>query len=191
MGVALYGGVPKGDQVRELQQGADIVISTPGRLLDFSVGKPEKGQGPLISVKCVSFLVLDEADRMLDMGFEPDIRKIIAECPKSGSPEDVLRLARSDPVRQTLFFTATWPKSVQRTAASLTAEGAVQVRIGQGAGGDKLMANTDVTQVVTVIDERQKLTRLKEILEKELQKGESAFVFAKTKKTCDYLEQKL
>mmetsp|Transcript_115988 Transcript_115988/g.200558 ORF Transcript_115988/g.200558 Transcript_115988/m.200558 type:complete len:717 (+) Transcript_115988:74-2224(+) len=189
--VAIYGGVPKGDQVRELQLGSDIVIATPGRLLDFAADRPEKGQGSLVSMKCVSYLVLDEADRMLDMGFEPDIRKIIADCPKSGRPEAAMMLGCPDPVRQTLFFTATWPKAVQRTAASLTTSGAVQIRIGQGAGGDKLTANTDVRQVVAVIDERQKLTRLHEILAKELGAGESAFIFAKTRHTCDYLEGKL
>jgi ATP-dependent RNA helicase DDX5/DBP2 len=189
--VALYGGVPKGDQVRELAQGAELVISTPGRLLDFSAGRPEKGQGPSVSMKSVAYLVLDEADRMLDMGFEPDIRKIIGECPKCGHPEDHLGPGLSASSRQTLFFTATWPRAVQRTAASLVSQGAVQIRIGQGAGGDKLTANTDVVQVVTVIDEKQKLTQLKELLEKELGPGESAFVFAKTRHTCDYLEKML
>jgi len=191
--VAIYGGVPKGDQVRDLERGADIVIATPGRLMDFSVGKPEKYQGPMISMKQVSYLVLDEADRMLDMGFEPDIRKIIAACPPSrpfGETDAGLDLSGS--VRQTLFFTATWPKAVERTAASLTAPGAVQLRIGQaGQNGDKLTANTSVTQKVMVVDEKQKLTHLKEIIEKELGPGETAFIFAKTRHTCDYLEGKL
>jgi len=189
--VAVYGGVPKGDQCRALERGADIVIATPGRLLDFMAGKPEKNQGPLVSMKNVAYLVLDEADRMLDMGFEPEIRKIVAECPKSGRPEDHISPGLDASVRQTLFFTATWPKSVQQTAASLTNGAAVQIRIGQGAGGDQLTANTSVTQTAWLIDEKQKLTKLKEILEKELAAGETAFVFAKTRHTCDYLEKQI
>lgn len=185
--VAIYGGVPKGDQVRELQQGADVLVATPGRLLDFSADKPDKGQGALVCMKQVSYLVLDEADRMLDMGFEADIRKIVNECPKSKASGDSSAL-----VRQTLFFTATWPKSVQTTAASLTSSNAVQLRIGQsGEGGDKLTANANINQTVMFVDERQKLTHLKDILQKEVGPGESCFVFARTKRTCDYLEQKL
>jgi len=189
--VAIYGGVAKGDQSRDLQRGADVLIATTGRILDFMTGSVERGHKPLVSVTKVSYLVLDEADRMLDMGFEPDIRKIAALCPKSGRPEDNVLSVMDGSVRQTLFFTATWPRSVQRTASSFTAPGAVQIRIGQGAGGDELTANKSVTQTVQLIDEKQKLTRLLEILEAELKQGESAFVFAKTKKTCDYLEQKL
>merc|ERR1712070_696786 len=82
--------------------------------------------------------------------------------------------------------------SVSRTASSFTRPDAVQLRIGQaGTDGDKLTANANVTQTLMVIDEKQKLTKLKEILKKELGPGESAFVFARTKRTCDYLEEKL
>ncbi|XP_057986129.1 DEAD-box ATP-dependent RNA helicase 40 isoform X2 [Hevea brasiliensis] len=84
----LYGGAPKGPQLKELDRGADIVVATPGRLNDIlEMKKINFGQ--------VSLLVLDEADRMLDMGFEPQIRKIVNEIP---------------PRRQTLMYTATWPK---------------------------------------------------------------------------------
>jgi superfamily II DNA/RNA helicase len=84
----LYGGASKGPQLRELERGCDIVIATPGHLNDILE----------ISLHQISLLVVDEADRMLDMGFEPQIRKIVDEIP---------------PSRQTLMmYTATWPKGV-------------------------------------------------------------------------------
>ena len=89
----MYGGAPKGPQLRDLSYGVQIVIATPGRLNDFL----EAGQ---IRLEQVSFLVLDEADRMLDMGFEPQIQRIVSRLPYQ---------------RQTLFFSATWPKEVSRT----------------------------------------------------------------------------
>jgi len=98
--VVLYGGVAKGDQVREAKQGADIVIATPGRLLDLAAGAPERGLPPAITMENVGYLVLDEADRMLDMGFEPDIRKIAEQCKASGKAEEALAGSK----RQTLFF---------------------------------------------------------------------------------------
>merc|ERR1712054_376113 len=122
--------------------GCDVLIATPGRLLDFCAGDPKRDIKPSIELGNVTYLVLDEADRMLDMGFEPDIRKIVDMCPKTGKPEEAGgatgMLAGS--MRQTLFFTATWPK-------------AVQVRIGQGGDGDKLSANCNVTQTVLVLKE--------------------------------------
>ncbi len=87
----VYGGAPKGPQIRALQEGIDICIATPGRLIDFL----ETGK---INLRRCTYLVLDEADRMLDMGFEPQIRKIV----------DLIR-----PDRQTLMWSATWPKEVQ------------------------------------------------------------------------------
>ena len=86
-----YGGAPKGPQLRDLQYGVHLIIATPGRLNDFLEG----GQ---VRLGQVSYLVLDEADRMLDMGFEPQIQRIVASIPRQ---------------RQTLFFSATWPRGGQ------------------------------------------------------------------------------
>ena len=91
---AIYGGAPKGPQIRDLQRGVEIVIATPGRLIDMlETGKT--------NLRRVTYLVMDEADRMLDMGFEPQIRKIVSQI---------------RPDRQTLMFSATWPKDVQKLA---------------------------------------------------------------------------
>lgn len=117
----LYGGAPKGPQLRDLDRGADIVIATPGRLNDILEMKR-------VSLHQVSYLVLDEADRMLDMGFEPQIRKIVKEVPVR---------------RQTLMYTATWPKEVRKIAADLLVN-PVQVNIGNV---DELVANKSITQV--------------------------------------------
>lgn len=121
----LYGGAPKGPQLRDIDRGADIVVATPGRLNDILEMKR-------VSLSQVSYLVLDEADRMLDMGFEPQIRKIVREVP-----------AR----RQTLMYTATWPKEVRKIAADLLVN-PVQVNIGNV---DELVANKSITQVSIVL----------------------------------------
>lgn len=117
----LYGGAPKGPQLRDIDRGADVVVATPGRLNDILEMKR-------ISLHQVSYLVLDEADRMLDMGFEPQIRKIVKEIP-----------AR----RQTLMYTATWPKEVRKIASDLLVN-SIQVNIGNV---DELVANKSITQV--------------------------------------------
>ncbi len=117
----VYGGAPKGPQLRDIERGADIIIATPGRLNDFLEVKK-------VSLKQVSYLVLDEADRMLDMGFEPQIRKIVNEIPNQ---------------RQTLMYTATWPKEVRKIAGDLLVD-PVQVNIGNT---DELAANKSITQV--------------------------------------------
>ena len=93
--VVIFGGVGYGNQKQELQRGVDIVVATPGRLLDLL------GQGSL-HLNDVNLLVLDEVDRMLDMGFLPDVRKIIDRCPKQ---------------RQTLLFSATVPPEIGQLAA--------------------------------------------------------------------------
>jgi ATP-dependent RNA helicase DDX5/DBP2 len=92
---AIYGGASKGPQIRDLTRGVEIVIATPGRLIDMlETGKT--------NLRRVTYLVMDEADRMLDMGFEPQIRKIVGQI---------------RPDRQTLMFSATWPKDVQKLAS--------------------------------------------------------------------------
>ena len=91
----VYGGVGYGNQTTGSRRGVDIVVATPGRLLDLL------GQGTL-HLRDVSFLVLDEVDRMLDMGFLPDVRRIVERCPKQ---------------RQTLLFSATVPAEIERLAS--------------------------------------------------------------------------
>lgn len=111
--------------MRELDKGVDIVVATPGRLNDILEMKR-------VTLHQVSYLVLDEADRMLDMGFEPQIRKIVKEVPSQ---------------RQTLMYTATWPKEVRKIAADLLVN-PVQVNIGNV---DELVANKSITQVVALL----------------------------------------
>lgn len=164
-----------------------MVIATPGRLVDFCKGDPSKDIPATITLADVSYLVLDEADRMLDMGFEPDIRKIVEGCQKVGTQEEVL----AGKARQTLFFTATWPVGVQRIAAKFTNGKAMQVRIGQGASGNELTANSSVTQTVIVLEENEKFEKLKHIIATEMQGNETAIVFAMRKATCDVLQNDL
>lgn len=118
------GGAPKYPQIRALENGVHVVVATPGRLNDLlQLGK--------VDLSNVMTLALDEADRMLDMGFEPQIRTIIDMIPKK---------------RQTLFFTATWPKEVQRLAREFVSN-PVQITIGDAG---KLNANKSITQHIKV-----------------------------------------
>ena len=90
----LFGGAPKGAQIRDLERGSEICVATPGRLIDIlEMGK--------VNFKRCTYVVLDEADRMLDMGFEPQIRKILGQI---------------RPDRQMCMWSATWPKEVKRLA---------------------------------------------------------------------------
>ncbi|KAJ6829522.1 putative DEAD-box ATP-dependent RNA helicase 14 isoform X3 [Iris pallida] len=162
--VCLYGGAPKGPQLRDLSRGADIIIATPGRLNDILEMRR-------VSLHQVSYLVLDEADRMLDMGFEPQIRKIVKEIP---------------PRRQTLMFTATWPKEVRKIAADLLAN-PVQVNIGNV---DELVANKSITQYVEVITPMEKQRRLEQILRSQ-EPGSKIIIFCGTKRMCDQLARNL
>ena len=145
--VCVYGGVPKDEQRRALKT-ADIVVATPGRLNDLI----NEGYADLSKAK---YVVLDEADRMLDKGFEEEIRKIINTTPAIGK-------------RQTLMFTATWPESV-RALASTFMRDPVKIAIGDNPSGD-LRANARIVQKVEVVDPRNKEWRLLQLL-KEYQSG--------------------
>ncbi|KAL8160119.1 hypothetical protein V2J09_001656 [Rumex salicifolius] len=160
----LYGGALKGPQLRELERGVDIVVATPGRLNDILEMKR-------ISLSQVSYLVLDEADRMLDMGFEPQIRKIVKEVPTR---------------RQTLMYTATWPKEVRKIAADLLVN-PCQVNIGNV---DELVANKSITQFVEVVSPMEKQRRLEQILRSQ-EPGSKVIIFCATKKMCDSLSRSI
>lgn len=155
-----YGGAPKGPQLSDIDRGVDILVATPGRLNDILEMRR-------ISLHQVSYLVLDEADRMLDMGFEPQIRNIMNGVP-----------AR----RQTLMFTETWPKEVRKIAADLLVN-PVQVNIGNV---DELVANKSITQHIEVLAHMEKQRRLESILRSQDQ-GSKIIIFCSTKEMCDQL----
>lgn len=145
--VCVYGGVPK-DEQRNLLKTAQVVIATPGRLNDFI----QEGSADLSSV---TYAVLDEADRMLDKGFENEIRKILSEI-----------APRND--RQVLMFTATWPQSIRELAATFMQD-PIKIAIGDNPSGD-LRANVSIEQIVEVVDPRSKDSRLQQLL-KQYQAG--------------------
>ncbi len=162
------GGVPKGPQIKTLKWGGiEICVATPGRLIDLLDG----GQ---TNLRRTTFVVLDEADRMLDMGFEPQIRRIIAQT-------------RCD--RQTLLFTATWPVEVREVAREFIRNDPVEMRVG--GAGDGLLASKNVEQIVHMVEDAEaKYAKLMEILEEEMD-GSSILVFVETKALVDQLTRRL
>jgi ATP-dependent RNA helicase DDX5/DBP2 len=160
----VYGGVPKRKQVNDLQSGVEIVIATPGRLIDHL----EAGN---TNLKRVTYLVLDEADRMLDMGFEPQLRKIVGQI---------------RPDRQVLMWSATWPKEVQALARDYLGE-YYQVTVGSL----DLAGNKDVTQIIEVCSDFDKYRNLTRHLKEHLTPKDRVLVFVETKKGCDMLTRSL
>jgi len=162
----VYGGVPKYPQARELQRGIEILIATPGRLIDLL-------EGGKTNLRRVTYLVLDEADRMLDMGFEDQIRKIV----------DQIR-----PDRQTLLWSATWPKEVQRLAADYLKD-EIQVRVGSL----DISANHRVQQIIKLCSEFDKkdlvMRNLKNIMAES--QTDKVIIFTATKRTADELSHYL
>jgi ATP-dependent RNA helicase DDX5/DBP2 len=160
----VYGGVPKSQQVRHLRSGVEIVIATPGRLIDHL----EQGN---TNLRRVTYLVLDEADRMLDMGFEPQLRKICSQI---------------RPDRQVLMWSATWPKEVQNLARDYLHE-FYQVTVGSL----DLSGNKDVTQTINVCTDSDKYRNLLRYLKENLTHKDRVLVFVETKKGCDMLTRSL
>ncbi|KAJ1651613.1 hypothetical protein IWQ61_007868 [Dispira simplex] len=164
--ICLYGGMSKGAQLKLIQTNPppEVIIATPGRLIDFV-------EGGNLDLSQVSYLVLDEADRMLDFGFEKAIRKIIDNVTYQG--------------RQTAMFSATWPESVRKLAHEFLNE-AVKVTIGS----DELTVNRNVKQTVEVIEPEDKNRRLMALLEKyHKSRTNRVLVFVLYKKEATYLEK--
>ncbi|XP_028841308.1 putative ATP-dependent RNA helicase DDX5 isoform X1 [Denticeps clupeoides] len=161
----IYGGAPKGPQIRDLERGVEICIATPGRLIDFlEVGKT--------NLRRCTYLVLDEADRMLDMGFEPQIRKIVEQI---------------RPDRQTLMWSATWPKEVRQLAEDFLKE-YVQINVG----ALQLSANHNILQIVDVCNDGEKEDKLLRLLEEIMSEKENkTIIFVETKRRCDDLTRRM
>ncbi|KAJ2856735.1 RNA-dependent ATPase [Coemansia erecta] len=164
--VCLYGGASKSVQCAKLaNEKPAIIVATPGRLIDLVENDNA------LDLSKVTFLVLDEADRMLDQGFERDIRKIVGMLPE-----------KTD--RQTVMFSATWPQSVRNLAGTLMTN-PVRVSIGS----DELAINERVQQIVEVMDPHQKDGKLLELLKKyHKSRKNRVLVFALYKKEASRIE---
>ncbi|MCG8448920.1 MAG: DEAD/DEAH box helicase [Pirellulales bacterium] len=159
--VAVYGGKPIRSQISQLQRGCEIVVGTPGRVLDHL----SRGSLRLEQLQCV---VLDEADRMLDIGFRPDIEKILRRCPKQ---------------RQTLLLSATIDKGVERLAKRYM----IDPEIMDFSPSTK--AADTIEQHYFTVEETRKFDLLLKLLKRE--DPEQAIVFCRTKRGTDRVERKL
>ncbi|XP_067028422.1 uncharacterized protein [Acropora muricata] len=157
-----YGGVSVQHQLDKIQRGCHFLIATPGRLIDFV----ERSR---ISLANVQYLILDEADRMLDMGFEVDVRKIVE---KLGMPDKMSR--------QTLMFSATFPDEIQRLAADFLKESYLFVAVGTVGG-----SNLDISQTVISVAGDDKQEKLFDVL---LHSGtDRTLIFVELKRVADFL----
>ncbi|OQS05572.1 DEAD/DEAH box RNA helicase [Thraustotheca clavata] len=162
---AVYGGSSVSEQIANLKRGSDIVVCTPGRMIDILC----MSAGKMVSLKRVTYVVLDEADRMFDMGFEPQITKIIMNI-------------RSD--RQTLLFSATFPRSVETLARKILKK-PIEITVGM-----RSTASGDITQYAEVREEQDKFMRLLQLLGVWYEKG-NVLVFVNTQQACDQIYQDL
>jgi len=159
--VAVYGGASVADQLAGLKRGCHVVVCTPGRLIDILT----MNSGRALSLQRVTYLVLDEADRMFDMGFEPQVNRIV-------------RNTRPD--RQTVMFSATFPAHVESLARKILAS-PIEIVVG-----GRSVSSSDVTQHVELINERAKFKHLLKWLGKYYDKG-CVLVFVDTQERCDTL----
>ena len=157
----LMGGVQMGDQVKALEKGVDVLIATPGRLMDLF------GRGKIMLTDC-KLLVIDEADRMLDMGFIPDIEEICSKLPRD---------------RQTLLFSATMPPPIQKLAAKFLND-PKRVEVARPA-----TANVNIEQRLVEVSADKKKDVLKELLRAEEVKN--AIIFCNRKTTVRELTTSL
>lgn len=161
----IFGGAPKGPQANDLLDGVEIVIATPGRLIDFLESRKT-------NLRRCTYLVLDEADRMLDMGFEPQIRKIIEQI---------------RPDRQTLMWSATWPKEVQALASEFLKD-YIQINVGSL----QLSANHNILQIIDVCMDYEKEGKLGTLLKEIMAEQENkTIIFIETKRRVDEITRKM
>lgn len=158
--VTIFGGVPLIPQERALRRGADVVIATPGRLLDHA----SRGN---VDFEALQFLVLDEADRMLDIGFLPDLRRIVQLLPRA---------------RQTLLFSATLTPSIENLATDIT-RNPVRIKVEESP------APAAITQTLFPVPEHLKVQVLTRLLAEE--EMDSTLIFARTKHRAERLVQQL
>jgi ATP-dependent RNA helicase DeaD len=159
--VPIYGGKPIRSQVAKLERGADVIIGTPGRVIDLI------GRGAL-DLRAIEIVVLDEADRMLDIGFRPDIEKILRRCPKD---------------RQTMLLSATVAPPVERLARTYMREPEVMDFSPTNKSVDT------IEQFYFTVDHEQKFELLVELIKRD--KPEQAIIFCRTKRGTERIHRRL
>jgi len=166
--VCAYGGAPISEQISELKRGAEIVVCTPGRMIDLLAAN----QGRVTNLKRVTYVVLDEADRMFDMGFEPQVMKIFANM---------------RPDKQTILFSATMPRIIDALTKKVL-KNAVEITVG----GRSVVA-PEITQLVEVREEKSKFLRLLELLGELYEEDEDArtLIFVERQEKADDLLKEL
>ena len=163
--VPVYGGSGVAQQISELKRGTEIVVCTPGRMIDILC----TSGGKITNLRRVTYLVMDEADRMFDMGFEPQITRIVQNI---------------RPDRQTVLFSATFPRQVE-TLARKVLNKPVEIQVG-----GRSVVNKDITQLVELRTEDQRWLRLLELLGEWYQKGK-ILIFVQSQDKCDSLFRNL
>uniref|UniRef100_A0A8C9WMP9 Probable ATP-dependent RNA helicase DDX23 n=1 Tax=Scleropages formosus TaxID=113540 RepID=A0A8C9WMP9_SCLFO len=185
--VAVIGGISREDQGFRLRMGCEIVIATPGRLIDVLENRY------LVLGRC-TYVVLDEADRMIDMGFEPDVQKILEYIPVTNQKPDTDEAEDPEKMtlnfesgkhkyRQTVMFTATMPPAVERLARSYLRRPAV-VYIGSAG-----KPHERVEQKVLLMSEAEKRKKLLDVLARGFEPP--IIIFVNQKKGCDVLAKSL
>lgn len=164
--VCAYGGAPIKDQIADLKRGAEIVVCTPGRMIDLLAANG----GRVTNLKRVTYVVLDEADRMFDMGFEPQVMKIMSNI---------------RPDRQTVLFSATFPRQMEALARK-TLSKPIEIVVG----GRSVVA-PEITQIVEVREESTKFVRLLELLgnlyEDDKNEDDRVLIFVDRQESADSL----
>ena len=159
--VCVYGGTGISEQIAELKRGAEIIVCTPGRMIDMLAAN----SGKVTNLRRVTYLVLDEADRMFDMGFEPQVMRVIDNC---------------RPDRQTVMFSATFPRLMEGLARRILIK-PIEIQVG----GRSIVAK-EIEQHVEVIEEDNKFLKLLEVLGRYVDKG-SCLVFVDKQEHADGL----
>ncbi|GAA6007773.1 hypothetical protein JCM10207_004869 [Rhodosporidiobolus poonsookiae] len=159
-----YGGMPLKDNIADMKRGSEVIVCTPGRMIELLT----TNSGRLINLQRVTYLVLDEADRMFDMGFEPQVMKIIGQI---------------RPDRQTVLFSATFPRQMEALARKVLRR-PLEITVG----GRSVVADT-ITQVVEVRPEESKFNRMLELLGKLFNEEEDAraLIFVERQESADKL----
>jgi len=163
--VCIYGGVPKWEQLKAVSSGVDFIVATPGRLLAFA----REGK---VCLWDVEYVVLDEADRLLDQGFIPDVTELVEQCRPKGT-------------RQTMLFSATWPIEVQKLGRNFL-ENPCKITVSRAEGKNELSTVATVSQECRVMGVWDREDALYELLDKNRDK--KIIVFGLYKKECERLE---